>query len=111
MLYVDPKTLIDSFIYEEYEGEGDYNKPSYKLPINIDKVRIDRSTVYSRNENQTQVLAEGIIFCYASATTPLKEFKEQSRVTFDGVQRIVTKVIPIKELYRDIIWAYELEVI
>lgn len=111
MLYVDTKTLIDSFIYEEYEGEGDYNKPSYKLPINITKVRIDRSTVYSRNENQTQVLAEGIIFCYASATTPLKEFKEQSRVTFDGVQRIVTKVIPIKELYRDIIWAYELEVI
>jgi hypothetical protein len=111
MLKIDSKMLVDSFIYEEFEGEGDYNKPSYKIPINVEKVRIDRSTVYSRNENQTQVLAEGIIFCYASATTPLKEFKEQSRVTFDGVQRIVTKVIPIKELYRDIIWAYELEVI
>lgn len=111
MLYVDPKTLIDSFIYEEYEGEGDYNKPSYKDSEEIENVRIDRSAIYSRDKNQTQILAEGIIFCYASATTPFKDFVEQSRVTFDGKEHIIEKAIPIKELYRDVVWAYELEVI
>lgn len=111
MLKIDSKMLVDSFIYEEYSGDDDWGEDNYKLPINIDKVRIDRSTVYSRDKTQTQIVADSVIFCYASATTPFKEFKEQSRVTFDGKQCIIKKVIPIKEPFRNAIWSYELEVI
>ena len=112
MLKVDSKMLVDSFIYEEYAGLDDvWQKESYKEPEAIEKVRIDRTTVYSRDSTQSKIVAESVIYCFASATSPFKDFKEESRVTFDGKQFIIKKVVINKEPFADKIWSYELEVL
>lgn len=112
MLKVDSKMLVDSFIYEEYKGFDDvWQTESFADPVTVEKVRIDRSTVYSRDSTQSKIIAESVIFCFASATSPFKDFKEESRVTFDGKQFIIKKVITKKEPFADKVWSYELEVL
>lgn len=111
MLKIDSKMLVDSFTYEEFVGDGGWGDTEYAKLIEVEHVRIDRNAVFSRDKTQTQIVADSIIFCYASSTTPFIEFKEQSRVTFDNKHYIIKKVVTVKEPYRDKVWAYELEVI
>lgn len=111
MLKVNPKMLVDEFVYEEYVEEGDWGEDSYKEPVTIKNVRIDRNAVYSRDKTQTQIVADSIIFCYASATSPFIDFKEQSKVTFDGKEYVIRKVVLNKEPFQNAIFSYELEVL
>lgn len=111
MLKVDPKMLVDEFVYEEFESNDDWGETVYKEPVTVTNVRIDRNTVYSRDKTQTQIVADSIIFCYASATSPFIDFKEQSRVTFDGNEYVIKKVVLNKEPFQNAIFSYELEVL
>lgn len=113
MLTVDGRMLVDSFMYYEYGGDGDgiWQGEEYAEPVEISNVRIDRSTHYSRDNMQTKIVAEAIIFCYASHTKPLKGFKEQSKVSYDGKEYIINKVVMNKEPFADKVWSYELELI
>lgn len=112
MLKVPKRMLVDEFIYEEYEGAGSRDKkPIYSEPITVKYTRIDRHTVFSRDTNDSKVIAKAVIFCYADHTTPFKLYKERSLVGFDGKEYTITNVIPIKHWALDMIWAYELEVI
>ena len=76
--------LVDSFIYREYLGEGDYNKPIYGDYVSIDNCRIDRGSQYTFSTNGKQLLYHAVVFCYAGLTDPIPEFKEQSLLIFDG---------------------------
>ncbi|MGX6979116.1 putative minor capsid protein [Vagococcus elongatus] len=112
MLKVDPKMLVDTIKYSEYQGTDDvYQEAKYAEPIIIDYVRIDRNQVFSRDATQTKVIAEAVIFCFASATDPLPEFKEQSLIIFDGKEYILQRVITNKEPFQNVIFNYELEVL
>ena len=111
MLRVPKHMLVDEFNYSEYIGIGREKKPVYSEAITVKYTRIDRQTVFSRDTNDTKVVARAVIFCYADHTTPFKPFKEQSLVEFDGKKHTVTNVIPIKHWVLDKVWAYELEVI
>lgn len=110
MIYVDERLLVDSVEYAEYDGDDRYG-PKYKASETIEKVRIDRNSVFSRDTNDTKILASAVIFVYASASIPFKAFKEQSKITFDGKDYTLKKVVYVTEPYDSTPFAYELEVI
>lgn len=111
MIYVDERLLVDSFEYAEYDGEDRYGQAKYKDSETIEQVRIDRNSVFSRDTNDTKILASAVIFVYASASQPFKAFKEQSKITFDGKDHTLKKVVYVTEPYDSTPFAYELEVI
>lgn len=103
--------LVDSFIYREYLGEGDYNQPIYGDYLTIKNCRIDRGGQYSFSPSGKQLLYNAVIFCYEGLTTPLPTFKEQSLVIYDGKEHVITKIEKISEAYSNTVYSYELEVI
>ncbi|EOD7435755.1 putative minor capsid protein [Enterococcus faecium] len=103
--------LVDSFIYREYLGEGDYNKPIYGDDVIIENCRIDRGSQYTFSTSGKQLLYNAVIFCYEGLTTPLPLFKKQSLIIYDGKEHILTKIDTVTEAYSNIVYSYELEVV
>ncbi len=103
--------LVDYFIYAEYIGENKWSEPEYASPVIIKRCRIDRGAQYTSTTSGKQLLFNGLVFCYEGMTTPLIEFKTQSVISYDGIDHVITKVIPNYEAYSQIIYSYELEVI
>lgn len=103
--------LIDSFIYKEYLGEGDWNKPIYEEGEEISFCRIDRGSQYSFSTSGKQLLYNAVIFCYKGLTDPLPKFKEQSIVIYDGHEHVITKIDTVTEAYSSDVYSYELEVL
>ncbi|MBC2004642.1 minor capsid protein [Listeria booriae] len=105
--------LIHSVIYEGYTGDKDsWGNPAYEPGKIIAHVRVDLNTVFSRDSTQKQVVADGIIFIDStnSEGTPDK-FVEESRITFDGKEYTLKKVIPCYKVESNEIRHWELEVI
>ncbi|MCK6147340.1 putative minor capsid protein [Enterococcus hirae] len=111
MLKPPKKFLVDSFIYREYLGEGDYNKPIYGDYATIENCRIDRGSQYTFSSSGKQLLYNAVIFCYEGLTTPLPTFKEQSLVIYDGKEHVITKVDTVIDAYSKTIYSYELEAV
>lgn len=109
-LYVDPRWLVDSFSYRKYVSPG-RNGPVYGDSQDITKCRISHKTVFSQDSSEKKIVADGKIYCYASATTPFIAFKEQSKVIIDGKERTITKAKRLKEPLADKAFSYELEFI
>lgn len=107
-----PKNFcIDSFEYHEFVEENWNTGPVYKESVTIRNCRIDRGAEYSQSSSGKQLLYNAVIFCYEGITTPLPEFKAESKLHFDDQDHTVTKVIPIYEAYDNVIYSYELEVV
>lgn len=108
-----PKSwLIHSIVYELYTGKkDDFQNPVYDDLVTIKHVRYDDSTVFSRDNTETKVLADGVIFVDAVHSKPVPEFKEQSKVNFNGRELMLQKVVPCYYPNKDAIHHYELEVI
>lgn len=106
------KMLVDSFVYEEYLGKvGDYQKESYAPPVNVELVRIDRTSVWTTGGKEDKLLANGVIYTNNRHTTYAKEFVERSKVTYDGKQYLINKVIPKTHVTTNKLFGYEIEVI
>lgn len=104
--------LIHSIEYEGFTGKKDaFQRPIYDDPITISHVRYDQSTVFSRDSSQTKIVAEGVIFVDAINSSPVPEFKEQSKITFNGRAFTLKKVIPLYYPTSDKVRHWELEVI
>lgn len=103
--------LVDSFVYREYIGEGDWNKPEYGEEKTISFCRIDRGSQYSFGPSGKQLLFKGLIFCYTGLTDPLPKFTTQSQVIYDGESHTITNVDQITEAYSTEIYSYEIEVV
>lgn len=108
-----PKSwLIHEIVYEGYTGKKDsWGNPKYDNPITIKHVRFDDSTVFSRDNTQTKVLANAVIFVDAVNSIPIIDFKEQSKVTFNGKEYIIQKVVPCYHPTDNSVHHWELEVI
>lgn len=112
MMPKPPKAFcIDTFEYKEYIGENSWSEPEYAEPITVEHCRIDRGAEYTSTTSGKQLLYKAVVFCYKGMTTPLPKFKAQSIVTFDGMDHVITNVIPIYEPYQKEIYSYELEVV
>lgn len=106
------KMLVDSFVYEEYLGKiGDYQKESYAPPFNVELVRIDRTSVWTTGGKEDKLLANGVIYTDSRYTTYSKEFIERSKVTYDGKQYLINKVIPKTHVTTNKLFGYEIEVV
>lgn len=109
-----PKSwLIHEIVYEGYTGEKDsWGNPKYDNPITIKCVRFDDSTVFSRDNTQTKVLANAVIFVDAKNSTNVpNEFKEESKVTFNGKEYVIKKIVTCYQANSKEIHHLELEVI
>jgi len=108
-----PKSwLIHTIIYKEILDEkNDYGNPMHKEPIDIEFVRYDPTTVFSRDNTQTKIVAEGVIFVDAVNSSPVPEFKEESIIVFEGRELTLKKIVPCYHPNKNKIHHYELEVI
>lgn len=112
MMPKPPKEFcIDSFEYKEYTGLNNWSERQYAEGITINSCRIDRGAEFTSSTTGKQLLYNGIVFCYKDITTPLPSFKVESKVIYDDVEHVITKVIPIYEAYTKKLYSYELEVI
>lgn len=104
--------LIHSIQYERITGEkDDWGKDIYDKPVEIKNVRFDDSTVFSRDNTQTKVLANAVVFIDSKYSTPIPDLKEQSKVTFNGKEFVIQKVVPCYYPDKNAIHHFELEVI
>ncbi|MEK3890246.1 putative minor capsid protein [Bacillus sp. FSL K6-3431] len=110
------KWLIHSIVYKGFTGKkDDFGKPVYDPPITIEYVRYDESSVFSRDNTQTKILADGVIFVDTTHSKPIPVFKEESKITFnDGVkdrELTLKKIVPCYYPNQNKVHHYELEVI
>ena len=104
--------LVHSIQYERLKDkDGDWGKPSYDPPVTVRYVRYDPQTVMSRDGSQTKIQADAVIFVDAVHSTPIPEWVEESRITLNGRQWTLKKVVPCYQPESDEIHHWELEVI
>ncbi|MEH7236757.1 putative minor capsid protein [Bacillus sp. JJ1562] len=104
--------LIHEIIYEGFTGEkDDWGNDAYEQPLTIKHVRFDDKTVFSRDNTQTKVLANGVTFVDAKNSSPTPDFKEQSKVKFNEKDYVIQKVVPCYYPNKNEIHHWELEVI
>lgn len=108
-----PKSwLIHTITYKEILDEkDDYGNLTYKTPIDIEFVRYDPTTVFSRDNTQSKIVAEGVIFVDAVNSSPIPDFKEESIIIFEDRELTLKKIVPCYHPNKNIIRHYELEVI
>ena len=107
-----PKAFLNnSFYYSEYTGTDKWTQPIFNVPVEINNCRIDAETVFSYGAGGKTLLYNGLIICYAGITTPLPDFKDQSKIVYDNKEHTITRVIPVKEPYSNSIYSYEIEVV
>ena len=111
--HLPKRWLIHDIIYQErLPGKDSYGNPLFAEPIIIKHVRFDDSTVFSRDQTQTKIQAEAVIFIDATHSTNLPEkFIEESKITFNGREYTIKKVIDCYYPNKNEIRHYELEVI
>lgn len=111
MVRMDPSVLVHEFEYQEFVGQDRYKNPEYAEPIIITNVRVDESTVFSRDGDQKKILANAIIFVYKGYSAPFVDFKEQSKIVFNDKEFLLTKVVPVAQPYSKELFSLELEVV
>ncbi|MBC2071763.1 putative minor capsid protein [Listeria seeligeri] len=111
MFKVPKKALVDTFVYEEYQGEDDFQTAIYAEPITVEFVRIDRTPQFSRDASETRLIANATIYTYKQHTTNFTEFKVLSRVTYDGITSIIQAAPFYKNPYKNEPWSCELKVL
>lgn len=114
-MYIKPlpkSWLIHTITYEEIlEEKDDFGNPQYAESIEIMYVRYDPTTVFSRDGTQSKIVAEGVIFVDAVNSSPIPTFVEESKITFEGRELTLKKIIPCYHPTKNIVHHWELEVI
>lgn len=103
--------LPHTIVYRAYNGTNDFGSVTYGNPVTIERVRIDETTVFSRDGTQTRIVANGVIFIDAVNSSPVLNFEEQSLVIFNSRELVVQKVIPCYQPFSADVHHYELEVL
>ena len=108
-----PKSwLIHTIEYKAFTGQKDeWGKPVYAEPVTINFVRVDESTVFSRDTTQTKIVANAVIFVDILNSNPVPVFKEESKIAFNGKDLTLKKIIPCYHPQQNEIHHYELEVV
>lgn len=107
------KWLIHTIEYrEKLQGKDSYGNPLFAEPITIENVRFDDLTVFSRDARDTKILANAVIFVDSTHSTNLPEkFVEESKITFNGKEYTLKKVVTLYYPNKNEIRHWELEVI
>lgn len=103
------KLLIHSATYEEFVDDGRYGE-SFRDPITFNHIRIDYATSVNASGNTESKSIKALMFfdLVNSKASGMFEFKEKSKITFNGMVLHVQKVNP---LYSTRLHHYEVELI
>lgn len=104
-------TLIHTVDYAEYGTIDDFGNSTLAEPVTITNVRVDETTVFSRDGTQNKIVANAVIFVDAVHSKPFTAFTEQSQIIFKGREMVIQKVVPCYQPSSDEIHHYELEVL
>lgn len=112
-LQVDPRWLVDEFVYEKYAGEDEYGGVQFDSAIIVKNCRIDYKKSYERNATEVLKIGDGTIYCYGKYTTgaALKDLVEKSKVTIDGKAYTIKQVAIFKEVMSSEIFSVELVIL
>lgn len=114
-MYIKPlpkSWLIHLISYEGIQEEkDDYGNTKYHDPIEIKHVRFDPTTVFSRDNTQSKIVAEGVIFVDMVNSAPIPIFVEESKIVFEDRELTLKKIVPCYHPTKNTIHHYELEVI
>lgn len=104
------KLLIHTATYEEYIPGDSWTPAGFKPAVMLQNVRIDKGSRLTRNNTGEQILYNALLFYDAenSSADGEFEFKEQSKLTFNGDTMTVNKV---NEIYAYRFHHYEVELI
>lgn len=108
---IPKKLLIHSVDYYRYNCKNDWGGVGYDDAVRINDVRVDLTTVYSKDLTQNRIVAEGVVFVDLINSSPVPNFTEQSKLVFNGRDYVITKVIPCYNPTSNAIHHYELEMI
>lgn len=107
-----PKSwLIHSIDYYPPSEEDSWGNVTNPDPITIENVRYDQSTVFSRDSNQTKIVAEGVIFVDTTHSTPIPDFVEDTTIMFGDQRLTLKKIVPCFYPMSIKIHHFELEVV
>src|SRR5690606_14120964 len=107
------KWLIHTIEYgKKLQDKESYGNPLFAEPITIENVRFENITVFSRDQTQTKIQAEAHVFIDSTHSTKLTEkFIGGSKITFNGKEYTVKKVVDCYYPHKNKIRHWELEVI
>ena len=97
--------------YMEAAETDDFGNSTFAESVTIEYVRVDETTVFSRDGTQNKIVANAVIFVDAVHSKPFTAFVEQSQIIFKEREMVIQKVIPCYQPSSDEIHHYELEVI
>lgn len=112
MLNIKPipkKLLIHEATYEEFDTNNRYGE-TYFAPVTLKNIRInfERSLNRSGDTESKNIKATMFFDLRNSSATGEFEFKEKSKLTFEGLVMQVQKINPV---YADTLHHYEVELI
>lgn len=111
---IPKKFANQQIIYHDPDGAKDrYGKQTVKDTI-INNCVVQQETIYSGTNNNRQVVANAVVFLYASITVPFLMFDKTSqgnKITFDGIEYTIQRIIDNRDPLSNGVWSYEIEVL
>lgn len=111
---IPKKWANQQIIYKDPTGEKDkYGKQTVTETI-INNCVAQLETIYSGTNNDRQVVANAVVFLYASVANPFLKFDKNSqgnKIVFEGVEYTIKRVVDNRDPLSNEVWSYELEVL
>ena len=104
--------LIHTIQYEELTGRvDDYGKPTYAANQTIMNVRVDNTSGYMRTGIEQSDSSNTLVFVDSTFSKPFVDFKKESKVTFNGKEMSIQRVVPCYQPGTNDLHHYELELV
>ena len=97
--------------YQKQTGRDEWGNPKHDAEINIKNVRYDENSTFTRSVGEDNLSINGVIFVDAKHSTPTTSFVENSKVTFQGKDMVIHKVVTCYHPESDSVHHWELEVV
>lgn len=109
---IDKRTLTDSVQILKVLGKDDWGNQTYDFPLTLSPVRFDRNHEFQGLGNQRSESKPSVVLVYPKYCPVLIDDSFLGgKVTCDGVEYIVRKIIPQFHPFKKTVFCYEIEVI
>lgn len=92
----------------------DWGQPLAGEPVTIEHCVVQPQTIYSGSNNARTIVANAVVFLYAGISSPLPTITKHnvgSKLTFEGEDYTVQKIVDNREPFSNVLHSYELEVL
>ena len=97
--------------YEKQSGRDEWGNPKHDVAIEVKNVRFDAASTFSRSVGEDNISINGVVFVDCKHSSPIPNFKDNSKITFNGRDMVIHKVIPCYHPESSEIHHYELDVV